>query len=200
MSETLHNKGLALAKERKYAEALVIYNQAINAGYVTPDILNDRAVAYIHTGDKLSAFNDFTASKNLQPDYSYRYACLAFIKESMGDIDGAIEDYEYALKLDPTDAVSLNNLGLLQEKKGYTKEAKINFDLADSLREQQNLGIEPQGETKTNNQQELANKNKTLEHTQSSVSNSYWSLIKSVFTNKQARKEFIHFLKNGFRA
>lgn len=200
MSEILHNKGLALAKERKYAEALVIYNEAINNGYVTPDLLNDRAVAYIHTGDKLSAFNDFTESKNLQPDYSYRYACLAFIKEAMGDLDGAIEDYEYALKLDPTDAVSLNNLGLLQEKKGYTKEAKINFDLADNLREQQNLGIEPQEEVKPDSAIKNNINNTSTEQKANTTPNSYWSLIKSVFINKQARKEFIHFLKNGFRA
>jgi tetratricopeptide (TPR) repeat protein len=197
MSENLHKQGLALAKENKYAEALTIYSQAINSGYVTPDLLNDRGVAYIHTGDKLSAFNDFTESKNLQPDYSYRYACLAFIKEAMGDLDGAIEDYEYALKLDPADAVSLNNLGLLQEKKGYTKEAKVNFDQADNLREQQNLGIEPQ-EPLTNNKTEDIPSDVVIDN--SSSSSNYWTLIKSVFTNKQARKEFIHFLKKGFRA
>lgn len=198
MSEILHKQGLALAKENKYAEALTIYSQAINSGYVTPDLLNDRGVAYIHTGDKLSAFNDFTESKNLQPDYSYRYACLAFIKEAMGDIDGAIADYEYALQLDPTDAVSLNNLGLLQEKKGYTKEAKVNFDQADNLREQQNLDIEPQDDVvplRTNPSNNTSTEQNTLP-----APNSYWSLIKSVFTNKQARKEFIHFLKKGFRA
>lgn len=192
MSQTLHDKGLAIAKQGDYAKAITIYTEAISNGYITPDLLNDRAVAYFHTNDKLSAFQDFMESKNLQPDYSYRYASLAFIKQAMGDTDGAIADYEHALTLDPTDAVCLNNLGLLQEQKGYKKEAQVNFDQADQLNQKHAILEKaplPESDTPVDVQTEQVIEHKT-----------YWALIKSVFTSKQARQEFIHFLKNGFKA
>ena len=38
------------------------------------------------------------------------------------DTKGAIADYNKAIELDPEDEISLNNLGLLQEKVGRMKE------------------------------------------------------------------------------
>lgn len=197
MSETLHNKGLALAKEGKYAEAINLYNQALESGYKTPDLLNDRAIAYFHTGDKLSAFNDFTESKNLQPDYSYRYACLAFIKEAMGDTDGAIEDYEHAIKLDPSDAVSHNNLGLLQEKKGYAKQAKTNFDKADKLEKE--LSHFKNATEKIANEQTVEIKQETVVEAKPELKQSFGQTLKLIFTDKNVRKDFLLFLKKGFK-
>jgi tetratricopeptide (TPR) repeat protein len=41
----------------------------------------------------------------------------------MGDIKGAIEDYEKTISLDPDDAIAYNNLGLLQEQLGYKEKS-----------------------------------------------------------------------------
>lgn len=49
---------------------------------------------------------------------------LELMLEIFGDTEAAILDYEKAIKLDPEDAVSYNNIGLLQEKLGYKQKAQ----------------------------------------------------------------------------
>ena len=51
----------------------------------------------------------------------------------MKDVDGAIADYKKALELDPEDAITLNNLGLLEEQYGMRKSAQEKFRRADTL-------------------------------------------------------------------
>jgi len=43
------------------------------------------------------------------------------------------ENYEKAIELDPEDAVSYNNLGLVEEKMGRKEKAQQHFSRADSL-------------------------------------------------------------------
>lgn len=192
MYTTLHQKGLALAKKGNYQEAINYYTQTIEAGNQHPDVFNDRAVAYFHINDKLSAFNDFTTSKNLQPDYGYRYACLGFIKDAMGDIDGAIEDYQHAIKLDPEDAVAMNNLGLLQEKKGYQQAASVNFQKADKLSKELSFLQDKQAEEQQAGKKLHIN---PADHHNKSL----WSFIKEVFTKPSTTKEFFRFIRKGFK-
>ena len=46
---------------------------------------------------------------------------------------GAIEDYKKALELDPEDAVTWNNLGLLEEQLGYQEQARERYRVSDEL-------------------------------------------------------------------
>ena len=69
----------------------------------------------------------------LEPNNPYRYSSRAYIKDWIGDIKGAIADYEVAVKLDPEDSIAYNNLGLLQEKLGYVDKAKSNYKRADQI-------------------------------------------------------------------
>ena len=43
----------------------------------------------------------------LEPNNPYRYSSRAYIKDWIGDIKGAIADYEVAVKLDPEDSICL---------------------------------------------------------------------------------------------
>ena len=52
---------------------------------------------------------------------------------ALRDIQGAIADYEKAVELDPEDAITLNNLGLLEEQIGRMQSAKERFAAADAM-------------------------------------------------------------------
>ena len=55
------------------------------------------------------------------------------MKQACGDLRGAIEDYKRAVELDPEDAVTWNNLGLLEEQLGYQEQAKERYRVSDEL-------------------------------------------------------------------
>src|SRR5690554_2586435 len=128
-----HKKAQELMDEQKLEKALVFFDKALKTSPNHPDILSHRGVLHLHLGNKAKCFEDLELSLNLDKEYSYRYACLAFAKQHFGDIDTAILLYEKAVELDPDDAVNHNNLGLLYEKKGYESKAKQDFEKADKL-------------------------------------------------------------------
>ena len=47
---------------------------------------------------------------------SYPYFYLGFIKNKLGDQEGAIEDYTKALSIDPYDGISYNNRGTIYQR------------------------------------------------------------------------------------
>ncbi|NNE54378.1 MAG: tetratricopeptide repeat protein, partial [Flavobacteriales bacterium] len=108
-----YKKALSLIQEQKFDEALELYNLALEAQPDDPDILNDRGVCFFHLKKMSLALQDLTRAVELQPDYSYRYSARAFVKGVIRDTEGAISDYEMAVKLDPKDEVAHNNLGML---------------------------------------------------------------------------------------
>ncbi|MEY5043011.1 MAG: hypothetical protein RJA19_238 [Bacteroidota bacterium] len=100
-----------------------------------PDWIHDVALCHFHLGRKQEALEGLDRAANLQPEYGYRYASRAWMRQALGDLDGARADYERAIALDPEDAISHNNLGLLEEQMGYRREAQRRFQVADELRE-----------------------------------------------------------------
>ena len=54
---------------------------------------------------------------------------------SCRDTDAAIEDYKTCIELDPEDTIAHNNLGILEEAKGYKAQAQERFKVADELQE-----------------------------------------------------------------
>ena len=49
----------------------------------------------------------------MSPKWASPHANLGFVLRDKGDIDGAIQSYETAADLDPKDAISCYNLGVL---------------------------------------------------------------------------------------
>src|SRR5690554_3264484 len=128
-----HKKAQELLDDQKFEKSLVAFNKALQLNPNHPDILSHRGVLYLHMNQKKKCFEDLELSLRLDKDYSFRYAALAYAKDYFGDLDSAIELYEKAVKVDPDDAISYNNLGLLMEKRGYQQKAKDNFERADKL-------------------------------------------------------------------
>ena len=129
-----HEKAYNLMLEKDYQKALKIFDNLIYLFPNDANLFSDRGVIFINLNKKKEALKDFDQAVFLEDSYGYRYASRAYARDFFGDTEAAILDYEKAIKLDPEDAVSYNNIGLLQEKLGYKKKAQKNFELADVRR------------------------------------------------------------------
>lgn len=190
-------KGLAKVKEKDFLTAIEHFSLAIQDDQGNVEYYAERAVAYLNTDQfELSMF-DMNRCIELDPDNSYRYSCRAFLKAKIGDTDGAITDYEMAIKLDPEDAIAHNNLGLAQESKGFRAMAEKNYQKSNEL-----IGYNPrrfdEGAPVTasaNPVQETEPKN----HSVSVETPTGKSVAKSVLTTRSGFRDFLRFIRNGFK-
>jgi Flp pilus assembly protein TadD len=200
-----HEEATKKLKDGQIDEAIELYTKALNEAPDDYNIISDRGVAYLHKNDKLRCFGDFNRAIQLQPDYSYRYASRAYAKKHFGDIEGAVADYEKAVELDPEDAVAQNNLGMLLEEMGYKKQSEERFARADKLSEQENglLNVMEDLETSEtpveNPVQEATVEEIEPVETESDDSKTSSKEFKKVFTSKNQFREFIRFIRNGFK-
>lgn len=200
--EAAYNK----QKDGDLDKAIQLYTKALAEAPDDYNIISDRAVAYLHKEDKIKCFEDFDRAIELQPDYAYRYATRAFAKNHFGDIDGAVEDYEIAVNLDPTDGIAQNNLGMLLEKKGYKNQADERFKRADELSKQEDGLLDVIDELEGNEDETEDGVSASRRPSDSNVQTeseepvgSQTEELKKVFTSKSQFKEFIRFIKNGFK-
>ena len=186
------------AAQGQWDRALLDFNKALEVDVEwnrNPDFKHDRAIALFHMGQKNEALLELNEAVNLQPDYGYRFAARGWMRQALKDVPGAIADYTQAIALDPEDAISLNNLGLLEEQQGYHQEAKERFSTADEL-----AGIlknESISTAELKPQDDLP-----LPQAKPEVKSSAPNLvseIKRALRNSDGRKEFIAFLRNGFK-
>jgi len=190
-----HKQADEALKKGNFEKSIELYSKALKESPYECNILSDRGVAYLHAKQKDKSLADFDRAVELQPDYSYRYASRAFARNNFGDIDGAILDYEKAVGLDPEDAVGQNNLGLLLEQKGYQKEADDRFKRADSLSEMEDELLDVIDDLEENHNLNIDFKKNEVREEKTSTKSEF----KKVFTSIIQFKEFMTFLKNGFR-
>lgn len=169
--------------------SIQLYTLAIELDPNNARYISQRGVAFFRIGKNEEALYDLDMAMKLEPSNPYRYSSRAFILSNLNRIDEAIMDYEKAILLDPEDAIAYNNLGLLQEKKGFDKIAKGNFEIADDLagveqKHTENGSIDPHRPLITEN------KYKNI---------SYWKFVTMVFTDAKVRKEFFQFIRNGLK-
>jgi Flp pilus assembly protein TadD len=200
-----HEAAEKLLKDGKVIEAIEAYTKALEINPDHPDIYSDRGVAHLHNMDKEKCFSDLNKAIELQPDYSYRYAAMAFAKNNFGDLDGAVADYQKAVELDPDDAVAQNNLGLLLEQQGYKKSAQAHFERADKLSEQEDHLLEviddldrKDSNSASETKEETASTSENQTDVESDTSTNSGE-FKKIFTQKSQFREFIRFVKNGFK-
>ncbi|MBA3899317.1 MAG: tetratricopeptide repeat protein, partial [Bacteroidetes bacterium] len=101
---------------------------------------------------------------------------------------GGIEDYQKAIELDPEDFISLNNLGMLEEKMGYKDKAKEYYKKADEL-----TGYDPE------EKKEIQEASEVPKPAAEEKPKSLTDIVKSTFTQKDTFKEFMEFVKKGFK-
>lgn len=125
-------KGESLQRLKRYEEAMETWNIAISNHGELAEFYSERGVCKFHLRFK-SSIDDLNRAIELDPDNGYRYACRAYVRDKIGDTEGAIEDYTRSNELDPDNVITLNNLGLAEEKLGHTKQARDFFKSADEL-------------------------------------------------------------------
>lgn len=175
--------------EHKFKDAIYWYTRALSLS-PNADIYSERAVSYFHNDQLKESLEDMNRAQELEPERSYRYASRAYIKDAMGDVEGAIRDYEKAIELDPDDAIAHNNLGLLIEKLGHHQKAKVFFDFADAMAQKEQGDATAMVDRPRNIQSDL---NKERRGT------SLGSEVLKVFTSADQFKEFLRFVGNGFK-
>ena len=119
-----------------FEEAMLHWNQLIQKLPEVAQFYNERGVCKFNLKFK-HAIEDFNQAVLLEPENPYFFACRAYVKDKLGDSEGAVLDYQKAHDLDPSDAITLNNLGLAEQKLGHTAKAREFFKQSDDL-----LGIE----------------------------------------------------------
>jgi len=181
--------------DQNFEEAVKLYNQIIAKNPNDARAFSERGISHFHLNNFEQSLNDMNEAVKLEPTNGYRYASRGYIKAALKQTEDAILDYKKATELDPEDSLSFNNIGLLQEQLGWNQQAQKSFDKADTLERDKNPTPIPSNtlaeKPKTEN-----NNNITIEKNEF---NSSAEVLKSVLTQKETFKEFISFVKNGFK-
>jgi tetratricopeptide (TPR) repeat protein len=184
---------------KEFDLALAKYNEALAVDPENPDIYHDKAVCLINADKRREALPLFDKALELQSDYSYRYASRGFLRYLLADINGARQDYLQALAMDPEDAVTQNNLELLEEKTAAIEEKKKQGKFRremDSMLEASAVVKEREAEDQKEKENETGKKK---ESDSAEASSGKQEVIKEVFTSKSSFKEYVSFVFNGFK-
>jgi len=190
-------KGIAKVKENDFHSAIEHFTLAISENTSDVESYAERAVAYIHVEKLELSMFDMNRCIELEPANSYRYSCRAFLKSKMGDVDGAIADYEIAVQLDPDDAIAYNNLGLAQESKGYQKKAEKSFSRSNEI-----IGYNPKRFDEGTKKEESKQNEPKSDQTSTTTETEQFSekaYAKKALTTKEGFKDFLRFIRNGFK-
>lgn len=185
-------------KGRDFDGAIMDFTIALERDPGNAEILYQRAMCYFHLKKKGLALIDMDSAVEMQPNYSFRYASRAFMRDAFGDVLGAINDYKEAITLDPEDAISYNNLGILEDKMGRRTISQGYYNKADNL-----MQVSSNTEMKEmmddgvaiNYERELPKPN-VLEK---DIQLTFWSVISKVFSSKEGFRELMAFIKSGFK-
>jgi len=173
--------------QENYQSAFELYSKAIEVLANDPNLYSARGVVLFHLDKKEESLQDMNKAVELEPEYSYRYSSRAYIKASLRMTEDAIADYKKCTELDPSDSIAWNNMGLLEDQLGWNKKAEKTFQKADSLdKVLKESGISAQKEPETASEEASPPLTKNR-------------VIKNVFTKKETFKEFISFVKSGFK-
>ncbi|MBY0526880.1 MAG: tetratricopeptide repeat protein [Gemmataceae bacterium] len=108
----LFERGKALTDEGAYADAIVVFTQAL-ALTADAEIHLHRGRCHDRLGQHDQAIADFTEAIRIRPDYALAYHFRGVSHGKKDAPDKALADYDVTLRLDPRNAGCLNNRGTL---------------------------------------------------------------------------------------
>lgn len=107
-------RGLALAIKGQLDSAIGDYDASLAINPNSPTALNNRAWAYYRAGKGEAGLPDVERSLMLNPDSEHSWDTRAHIRQLMGNIDGAIRDYEMAVHIGGERKIKLYQCGLAE--------------------------------------------------------------------------------------
>lgn len=175
-ADALYGRAISYRKINEFDKSIADLTIILQKLPDEPTLLCERGISYFHKKDIAAALKDMNSAIELDPNNPYRYSSRAYIR-AYTDTEGAINDYKKAIDLDPKDEIALNNLGLLEEQAGRTKEAKSHFAKSNKI-----IGYNPE------------ERNKTIE-----TPSSFLQTLSSLFKSKRARQDYFIFIKSFFK-
>jgi DNA-binding response OmpR family regulator/Flp pilus assembly protein TadD len=135
---TYYKKGVTLyLKEKKYAEAIALFDQALELDQKVPQIWNDRGLCFRETSDHKSALKSQLRAVELAPENPEILFDLGETLEQIGVLhmnnkylDSAIQTYKMVVNLMPNNASAWNHIGVCMKEMGKLEESKFYFTRA----------------------------------------------------------------------
>jgi tetratricopeptide (TPR) repeat protein len=113
-SNAYSTRALAYSLRTQYEEAIQDYSHALELIPNSPIPLNNRAWAYFRWGKPALGVNDVEASIRLAPLSGASYDTRAHIRQSLGNPEGAMADYDQAMRFGGQRMIKMYQCGLTQ--------------------------------------------------------------------------------------
>ncbi len=145
-AQTLSQEALALFNERRFEEALVTYEMAIEADPNYPTAWTGKGMVFSQIMEFDDAMHSFERALELDSGYSDAWVGKGFtvhiqnIVEGSEDFEGALEYFETAIDLDQNNPSAWAGKGMVLEALGRSQEAQEAFERAEELGYQFELG------------------------------------------------------------
>ncbi|MGA2598803.1 MAG: tetratricopeptide repeat protein, partial [Bryobacteraceae bacterium] len=66
----------------------------------------------------------------LKPDYPLPFSNRGLVRRANGDLEGALQDYDAAIRIKPSNGQAFYNRSLARREKGYVKGAQDDYNEA----------------------------------------------------------------------
>ncbi|WP_448698997.1 tetratricopeptide repeat protein [Mucilaginibacter sp. AW1-3] len=140
-AESFNTLGLLAAKQGNYVEALKQFNEAITSSKYYSGAYYNRGLVKLKLYHKAEALDDFNMAVSLEPGSITYISKVADTKLDMGDLTGAISDYNKVIDIRPANAHAWLQKGIAERKlkqddaalADLTKARQLGSIVADSL-------------------------------------------------------------------
>ncbi len=133
-AETYFRRGYMMSELKRYQEAIVAYNKAIQLKPDYAEAYYNRGGAKYHLGQHGTAISDYDKAIQIEPDYATAYYNRGVAKHNLGQHSAAISDYDKAIQLKPDYAPAYYNRGVVKSNLGEHIAAISDYDKAIQLK------------------------------------------------------------------
>jgi len=145
--EALYNKGLEMLKLKKYDDAILYFNKALELNKRYKEAYKEKGGALLTLSRTEEALNCFTVATNLDPDYVEAWETKEAAHLLRGDYDDAIKCLDNITRIKPDDERAWLDKGLLMLNLYRFRSAVECFDKA--------IGINPNSEAVSKKEEAL---------------------------------------------
>ena len=110
-------------RETHIRRAIPYYQQALRLAPNYPEISNELGRCYFLLGDREKAESLYQSSLQKYPEYARTYMYLGEMRYRANDLEGALQSFKEAMKLDWTDMEARKNTGFILALLGRREEA-----------------------------------------------------------------------------